>query len=233
MIKPSPITYFEREGRANLQDVIKALKKTLAARPELQSKKIVFFTAIGEGPALAYNHLIQFRPKIIAITFSPQFYFTHNDEKIHPKISDDLEAFFRGVGIPVITSRLPFDSITGLDAHNKQCELVREVLSMVGGGLALCVQAVLQACDHGLVEPGELVFGVSGDFAVLVSAAPTSKFLSKDGGLAVHEIICKPRNLTIARRGAAPVVIEQSLPLFKNSAPVPRLKGKNDPDTKQ
>jgi hypothetical protein len=54
---------------------------------------------------------------------------------------------------------------------------------------------------------------VTGDAAAVVTASSTGKFLTRQEGLAVHEIICKPRYLTIAR-GDPKEVLEQTRSLF-------------------
>jgi hypothetical protein len=143
-------------------------------------------------------------------------------QKVSPRVPAKAQAFFDGVGIPVITARLPFQKIEGAAAHNDQMDLMANMLSLFGGSFAQGVQAVLQACDHGLVDIGEKVIAVTGDSAAVITASTTGKFLTRDQGLAVHEIICKPRNLTIAR-GKPTAALEQSRSLFEEDN-APRLK---------
>jgi hypothetical protein len=196
----SAILYFEREGRHNLPQVLRVLRKVMKKRQDLRALKIAFLTAEGEGPALAYNLLQEFDPQIIAITFPPDFSVKRGDERYSPRIHEKVRRFFDGVGIKVITGRLPFDLIDQLDSHNQQMQLMCSVLSIVGGGFPLCVQAVLQSCDHGAVQIGEKVIAVSGDFAAVITASTTKLFLTKENGLVVNEILCKPRNLTRVRK---------------------------------
>ena len=214
MSKHNSISYFEREGRENWQNVLRLVKRTFQRRPDLQGCKVVVFTAIGEGPVAAYNLLQAWDPKIIAVTFSPDFSATRDGQKVCPRIPSKAKAFFDGVQIPVIAARMPFQDIEGASAHNDQMKLIKNVLSLLGGSFAQGVQAVLQACDHGLVEIGEKVFMVTGDSAAVVTASTTSKFLTREYGFAIQEIICKPRNLTIAR-GKPAEAIEQSRSLFE------------------
>jgi len=181
------------------------------------------FTAIGEGPALAYNFLQEYDPKIIAVTSPPGFYVKRGEEKLFPRIPPKLQAFFNGVGVAVITSRLPFDAMDGADAHNEQMNLIRRVLSLFGGGFSICVQAVLQACDHGVVEQGEKVIAVAGDCAAVMTASMTKDFLSRDRGLSINEILCKARKLTIAR-GSPAIAVEATRDLFDpTGAPLLRI----------
>jgi hypothetical protein len=216
------ILYFEEEGRKNLPQVLRVVKRSFSKRADLRACKIVVFTAIGEGPALAYNLLQQYDPKIIAVTLPPDFSVQRGKERLFPRIPDKLKAFFSGVGVTVITGRLPFDPIEGCEAHNEQMVLVRNVISIFGGGFALCVQAVLQACDHGVIEPGEKVISVAGDSAGVFTASMTKNFLSRDSGLAINEVLCKARNFTIAR-GHPAAAVEQTRNLFEQN-PAVRLK---------
>jgi hypothetical protein len=191
--------YFEEEGRGNLLHVIRILRRVLRTRPELRDKKFVFFTAFGEGPALAYNQFQQFDIKMIAVTFPRTFTVNVKGEDLHPDIDPRLRTFFEGVGIKVLSGRLPFDPIEGAESLNREMKLIKDVLSIISGSFPLCVQAVLQSCDMGAVEPGEQVIAVTGDCAAIVTASTTDCFLSHQSGLVVNEIICKPRRFTIAR----------------------------------
>lgn len=197
--KASSIVYFEREGRENLAAVLKLLRRTLRKRPDLRGAKIVVFTAVGEGPVLAYSLLAEFDPKIIAVTFPPNFSVEHGDRTFQPRIESKLRNFFQGVDIKVLTGRLPFDKMEGVPSHNGCVGLIRDVLTLFGGGFSLIVQAVLQACDSGEVAPGEMVIGMAGDSAAVVTAATTERFLAREGGLVINEVLCKPRHLTVSR----------------------------------
>jgi hypothetical protein len=204
---PSGISYFEREGRQNLPAVLDRVKKVFEKREDIRSCKVVIFTAVGEGPALAYNKLKQFQPRIIAVTFPPGFMVNRTNEKGESSnytvgITDQLKQFFAGVNVTVLSGRLPFDGFDGVESIKLHMKLIKDVLSLFGGGFSLCVQAVLQACDMGAINVGEKVVVLSGDCAALVTASNTAKFLSLDEGLSINEILCKPRNLNITRRPA-------------------------------
>jgi hypothetical protein len=200
----APIIYFDSEGRQNLDEVLRVVKKTLKKREDLQSLKIVIFTAEGQGPAMAYSKLREYRPKIIAVTFPVHFSVKKrpdSEERYYPRISEDIRGFFSGVKIEVVVPpSLPFDSIDGLDGHNQQVKLIRQTIAMFGSGFSLCIQAVLRACDAGMLEEGELVIAMSGDTAGLFVASTTEHFLNAQNGLEIKEILCKARNLTISRR---------------------------------
>ena len=79
------------------------------------------------------------------------------------------------------------------------------------------VQAVLAACDLGEVRVGDQVIAITGDTASVVSASTTEKFLSKQGGLIINEILCKPRNLTLSR-AKTPKVLDAAVRPFDEKA---------------
>lgn len=195
------IVYFASEGRHNLIEVVRILKRILKRREELRSHKIVIFTAYGEGPSLVFNKLGDYSPKIIAVTFPRTFSVARQDgERLYPKISDSVLKFFSGVGIDVIVPpTLPFDVIDGMDGHNQQVKLIRRTIAIFGGGFELCLQAILRACDAGFIEEGESVIGMSGDVAGLFIASTTAHFLNAENGASIQEIFCKPKRLTVSR----------------------------------
>jgi hypothetical protein len=206
---PASIVYFGNEGRHNLEQVIRVIKRQLNKREELRSLKLVIFTAEGQGPAVAYNRLREFKTKMIAVTFPVHFSVQAPDGngRYFPRIDDDIRHFFDGVRIDVLVPpRLPFDLIDGMEAHNQQVGLVSKTIAIFGSGFGLCVQAVLHACDMGALREGETVIAMSGDTAALLVASSSSHFLNKVNGLQIQEIFCKPRTLTISRRALQPAI---------------------------
>lgn len=202
MQRSQSIVYFEREGRENLSQVLRVVKSALRKRADLRSCKVVVFTAIGEGPALAYNLLQEFDPEIIAVTFPSDFFVVRDGKRFYPRIPEKIQALFNGLNIKVISTRLPFDDLENVTIHNEQMKLIKNVITLFGGGFVQCIQAVLQACDHNAVQVGERVISVTGDSAAIMTASTTKAFLSKGTGLVINEILCKARNFTIARGGA-------------------------------
>ena len=194
---------FDREGRENLANVLKNVKnymRGLVTSGIPYPTKIVFFTLQGEGPMLAYNQLSGLDLTIIAVTFPPTYSVQMKDgTKFLPQIPDKVSKFFKGVEIPVIRARLPFDEITGAESHNKEMLMLKHALAIFGGSMPLAIQAVLQATDGGYIPAGEEVIVVTSDTALLVTSSTTKDFLNQTSGLIVNEIICKPRNFTISR----------------------------------
>jgi uncharacterized protein len=229
MSKTFKVQYFGSEGRENLPSVIRAIKLFLSSTLSQGfdvPRKIVFLTREGEGPMLAHNHLQSSGIKIIAVTF-PRHYGARRPDNsfFRPEIPDSIQRFFNAFEIPIITNRLPFDSIEGVDSHNSDMDLIKNVLGLFGSSIPLAVQAVLQATDAGYVDIGEQVIAATGDAAILVTASTTRQFLRKDHfGFAVNEIICKPRELTMRRK-------EVASQLASPDRPISQIEGKASGET--
>ncbi len=222
------IHYFESEGRENLPIVIKYVKnylKTfrlptgdlLPGRPN----KIVCMTFRGEGPMLAYHQLFKEDVSIVAVLFPSTYRVVSKDSITYSELPDKVRKFFDSVGIRVIRTRLPFDEITGADAHNKEMTALKRTLAVFGGSIPLAIQAVLQATDSSEVMSGEQVIAVTSDTALVVTASTTKDFLNPSSGLRVNEILCKPRRYTIA-----PPIPKPAGTLPAPSAPVSSDVGK-------
>ena len=190
----SEIEYFFQEGKENLEECLRIAYEKAVLR---EVKKLIIFTGIGQGPKLAIEKF-RVQPcyadiKIIAVTFpSGQF----KDSEIS---SDDCE-LFRSHGVPIVRAHLPFDPI---NAHYKNHGILGQDLTLIGnalsifcGGMSLCVQAAIMACDAGEVALGEHVIALTSDTAILVRTAPTARLLTD---FIVREILCKPMSLTIGK----------------------------------
>jgi hypothetical protein len=103
--------------------------------------------------------------------------------------------------VPIVRAHLPFDPIPANHRNHsilgQDITLIGNALGVFGGGMSLCVQAILMACDAGVVDEGEHVIALSADTSILARSAPTTRFLTD---FIVREIICKPLLLTISRK---------------------------------
>lgn len=225
---------FDCEGRSNLPSVIKNVKnymRGLIANGILHPSKIVFFTLKGEGPMLAYNQLSGLELNIIAVTFPLTYSVVLKSGVTYtPEIPDKVQKFFRGVEIPILRARLPFDEIFGSEFHNKEMMMLKNALAVFGGSMPLAIQAVLQAADSGLVRSGEEVIAVTSDTALLVTASTTRDFLSSSSGFVVNEIICKPRNFNTSRPNQKVAEVLQMPAPPQEQAPI--LEGKLEPSSR-
>lgn len=191
------IEYFPQEGKANLRSCLRIAFETAVARG---IDTIVIFTGVGEGPEIALN---EFRPneafsaiKLIAVTFPQGQRFKEPVE-----ISPQRRVLFQENNVPIVRAHMPFNPIAaqyekhGTAGH--ELSLIGNALSMFGGGMSLCVQSALMACDAGYLALGDHVISMTADTAIIVRTAPTERLLTD---LIVREILCKPLYLSIIKK---------------------------------
>lgn len=195
-----PTEYFLQEGKENL---VNCLQKTFDAALAHKIEKIIIFTSAGKGILMAlreyctkaqYSHI-----KLIAVTFPNQAHFTAGDSSDH-FISDEDRRVFEEEHVPIVRAHLPFHPIrsqhTNQGVLGQDFGLIDNALRIFGGGMSLCVQAVLMASDAGYVALGEHVLAMASDTSILVRAAGTERFLTD---LIVREVVCKPVLLTVGK----------------------------------
>jgi hypothetical protein len=199
----SDAIYFPREGKENLMDCLTA---SFAAVNRHGLDKLVIFTAKGDGLEAALfmkaarselHHV-----KLVGVTFPQGKVFAEREGEQPPtQFSPELIRKLRESETPLVRARLPFDPIWSTYPTNtilaQDMTIIGNALNAFGGGMSLCFQAVLMACDSGEVDWGEHIVVMTADTALLVKAAPTDHFLTD---LIVREILCKPVFLTISRK---------------------------------
>lgn len=186
-------TYFWQEGKPNLHD---CLRISFDAAKRHHVEKIVIFTGIGEGVRTACQDFLSQEQyagiQIVAVTFPHGHKYD---------ISDDDSRWIASQSIPLVRAHLPFDPITaqyrnyGVLGHD--LSLLGNVLTIFGGSMSLCVQAVLMACDAGIIRKGENVISLTSDTSILVRSAPTSHLLTD---FIVREIFCKSVVMNISKK---------------------------------
>jgi hypothetical protein len=108
---------------------------------------------------------------------------------------DDLQA----LGVEFVSAHLPFKGIHDGRDRSSEWSRVAEAFGILGGGFALCVQAVLVATDAGAVQSGERVAVAAADTAFAAIACRTDAFLSPIDGILIEHIICRPQRYTISK----------------------------------
>lgn len=192
----APITYYLQEGKANLRQTIKI---ALEAAKAHSINTVVIFTSKGEGVRVAHDAIHTSGSQLtnidlIAVTFPQGFHFV--DEKQQPMdvdISPENKDLFRRENIPLVRAHMPFHPIPPFFKNRgvlaNDLSLVENALNVFGGSMSLCVQAVLMACDAGVVPIGEHVIACTSDTAILAKATCTTRLLTE---FIVREILCKP-----------------------------------------
>ncbi|HEX9200587.1 MAG TPA: hypothetical protein VF865_13570 [Acidobacteriaceae bacterium] len=189
-------TYFWREGKPNLHD---CLRISFEAAKRHGIGKIVIFTGVGEGVRAAVHDFLSQEDyadiRLVAVTFP----HGHKHD-----IPDTDSEWIASNNIPLIRAHLPFDPIkaqfAGHGVLGQDFSLLGNVLNIFGGSMSLCVQAVLMACDAGVIRKGEHVISLTSDTSILVRAAPTSHLLTD---FIVREIFCKSAFMDISKRETA------------------------------
>jgi hypothetical protein len=186
-------TYFWREGKPNMHD---CLQISFEAAEKQKIETIVIFTGAGEGIRMACEEFLSQERyaaiKVVAVTFPHGFQY---------EISGADRAYIEEQKIRLVQAHLPFDPIKaqykGHGILGQDFSLLGNALNMFGGGMSLCVQAVVMACDAGAISKGDHVIAMAADTSILVRSAPTSHLLTD---LIVREILCKPIVLSVSKK---------------------------------
>lgn len=197
--------YFDHEGRDYMRECL-----TLALRACVESglQKLVIFTGTGEGPHFAATELRPQPPfeEIELVAVTPPFGRPYRERPgdpdspvvnagIHPAVRDELEA----LGVGLVSAHLPFKEMWDGRERRSEWSRVAEAYGVFGGGFALCIQALLIACDAGFVQNGERVVVAAADTGFIARATRTETFLSPFEGMLIEHIICRPERYSISK----------------------------------
>jgi hypothetical protein len=186
-------TYFWQEGKPNLHA---CLQIAFEAAKKHEVQKIVIFTGAGDGIRAASEDFLSQEQyadiRIVAVTFPHGHKYDISEVESNWIVSQN---------IPLVRAHLPFDPIKaqyqGYGVLGHDFSLLGNLLTIFGGSMSLCVQAVLMACDAGIVRQGEHVISMTSDTAILVRSAPTSHLLTD---FIVREIFCKSVVMNISKK---------------------------------
>jgi hypothetical protein len=235
MMARSDLTaYFDGEGRRMMQECVRLSFEWCASEG---ITTMVVFTGTGEGPHYAAKEFLTKEPytrmKMVAVTPPAGRPYRLNPAipdsplvraGVTPAMRDELSA----LGISIISAHLPFKETYDGRARTSVWTRVAEAYGVLGGGFALCVQAVLVACDAGAIPHGERVVSMSADTSIVASACRTESFLAPTEGLLVGHIICRPLRYDISKRmhetiASPPQAPSQSLQVAHADRPVSAL----------
>jgi len=186
---------YENEGYGNLRQTVRDVARAATA---YDIKRIVVFTAVGDG-ALMLRHKLDESFAIIAVSFPPDTIGVSRTAELgvhDPAVT--VRSKIEHLGIPVVQGSMPF---MGLDPRFSASgpSAVKVVFGVFGGGMQLCVQAVLMASDAGLIRQGDRCISMSADTALVCRGGHSHNFLSTKTTFAVEHIICKPLFYQISR----------------------------------
>lgn len=195
-----PIFYYHSEGKVNLP---KTIELVVDRAKENGINHIIVFTADGEGAFSLKEALGNAEINIYAATFPYKqvFHAKNSDgEKINVipgTSSQEVREKLNQLGIKLVQGVMPLQDIIIPNAKDVKNETIHYTLSLVSGGLRLCIQAILMAVDGGYIEPGETVIAMSADTAIVARSSLSTWLFHPMEGLEINEIICKPSRLTI------------------------------------
>ncbi|MBT9134124.1 MAG: hypothetical protein DDT39_01421 [Firmicutes bacterium] len=185
------VQYYDREGQINLTQTIEAVKERLSLG---DVTTVIVFTGNGTGALQAAEQLVN--THVLAVTFS----WVRRGDSVGGIQDESVRQALAEKGIRIIEGNLPFDEIIIPDARDPKITAIEYTLDLFGGGMSLCVQAVIMATEQGLLEPSKDVIAMSGDTAIVATPARKSTMFSPYDGMEIREIICKPRHLTLVRK---------------------------------
>ena len=181
--------YFEEPGELNTRD---ALNVALAYADEGR-KHFVVATTRGEVGVLLAEAVSGRGVNLVCVTHSYGWREPHVRE-----ITRENKARIESLGGRVYGGTVLTNSLETALGHAHRgispTYIVSETLRLIGLGVKVCAEIVMEACDAGLVPEGEEVVAVGGsgegaDSVCLIRAAASKRFLE----LRVLEVACKPR----------------------------------------
>lgn len=195
------IYYFSAEGKQNLNKTI-----DLVAKRAIQDdiKHIIVFTADGDG-AFGIKAKLKKYPDITvhAATFPYKQVFRIRDSEGDTKNTvagtslPEIRKKLESARINLIQGVMPLQEIIIPNTKDIKTQTILYTLSLISGGLRLCIQAILMATDGGHIEPGEHVIAMSADTAIVARSSLSTWLFHPSEGLEIMEIICKPSRFTI------------------------------------
>jgi len=198
----SKIYYFKEEGKINTDMTIEFVLKR---KKLLNIKKILVFTTDGETAFKIREKDMDI--KIIAVSFpyKQEFAVTLNNNEsnkitIPATSKPEIQNKLLESDILLLQGSMPFSEILIPGVKETKKQTIYYTLSLIAGGLNICIQSIIMATDGGLVEPGEEVIAMSADTAIVGTGANSYYMFHPSKGLEVKEIICKPRNLSIIHK---------------------------------
>lgn len=152
--------------------------------------EVIVATTTG-GTGIKFAEKFAQRANVIAVTHSFSFH-GKNKSDISPEAVEKI----RQLKGKVFTGTTVSQSweMAFPESQNSPSRIIANTLKIIGRGVKVCVEIVLEACDAGLIPEGKEVLAVGGsargaDTVCLVKSACSQRFLD----LRVMEILAKPR----------------------------------------
>lgn len=185
---------YASEGRDNVAATLKVVAK---AANTFDIGAIVIFASSAEN-VLKLRDLIDESRGVTAVTFPAGFTATVGDSPAFVGIpSAEDRQRLADARVAVVQGVMPFRALG--DTEMEGTRMFRRALDLFGGGMQLCVQAVLMACDAGAIQAGKRCIAMTADTAIVAHAEHAFRFLSNQSRFSVEHILCKPVAYSITR----------------------------------
>jgi hypothetical protein len=194
---------FNDEGRENVKDTIQAVVHFVN---HFAVASVIVFAASAENVVVLRNTLPE-RTRLVAVTFPAGFTAEVGGQATFvgmPSQADRRRLI--DARVELVQGVMPFRGL-GV-AESEQIQTIRRLLDLFGGGMQLCVQSVLMACDAGSIVPNERCIAMSADTAILVRGENAFRFLEPESRFAIEHVICKPVRYSITKPQQAIETIE-------------------------
>lgn len=191
---------FQNEGKQNVRAVIRNVAKASKA---LAVRKVIIFASSADN-VIKLRKALPKDSLVLVVTFPAGMVATLSADNyvlIGMPSSEDRRAL-RQLGVPVLQGVMPMRAFG--DAVSPAIDAMKRVFALFGGGVELCVQAVMMASDAGYLSEGERCIVMSADTALVMRAGNAFRFMKPHSKAAIEHVLCKPLVYQISRRAATP-----------------------------
>jgi hypothetical protein len=186
------ILYHPNEGQENLTQTMDLVAEYMSSC----DYKAAIFSSKGDGPAHIHKTHPELKARIIVITYP----FGSQNEEDNKKRFEGLNNI-KDLGYEVLSANPSFSDIAVPEGMEPKRRAIIETLRMFGGGMILCVEAILMARDANKFADNELVISACSDTAIVATATRSKMLFYPSLGMEIKEILCKPYNLQLSRSG--------------------------------
>ncbi|HMK34659.1 MAG TPA: pyruvate kinase alpha/beta domain-containing protein [Desulfomonilaceae bacterium] len=182
------VEYFERPGRENTTRCLEIVSGLV----DEGFSHLVVATTAGETALLFAKNFRGKALNMVAVTHNVGYAGPNLDE-----CPDEARQELTRLGVKIFTGTILSRGIEASFMKKHQGVypgyIVAQTLRLLGQGIKVCVEIVVEACDAGLVPEGEDIVAVAGtgkgaDTVAIVQAHPSDRFLE----VRVRQILAKP-----------------------------------------
>lgn len=185
---------YKSEGRENIGATIQNVAK---AANVFDVGTIVIFAASAEN-VLKLRDLVDDSRDVVAVTFPAGYSALVDDQPQYIGMpSQDDRRRLQEANVSLVQGIMPFHALGIPNSHEVRVAL--QTLGLFGGGLQLCVQAILMGCDAGVIPIGDRCIAMSADTAIVAHTESAFRFFSDTSRFSIEHIICKPIAYAITR----------------------------------